>query len=257
MHEGSGNPLSRSRVGDWPPDDLPPQACSPELRLHVLGLVPYFAGLSEAELAAAHEAFHAEHMLAGSTLVNAGDPAESLMVIVSGRVKLVHDAPGGSEHLVDVLGPGDSFGALPLLGQAVNESRAEALTGGCLLVTSTAEFASLVTRFPSVAVAALEDVSGRLRAAHARLRAAASAPVETRLAGALLTLSQRFGEEVPEGRTLGAPLSQEDLAALTGSTLETVNRVLAGWRKRGWVKTGRRKLLITDPGALEGVAAAG
>ncbi len=105
-----------------------------------------------------------------------------------------------------------------------------------------------------MAVAVLEDVSGRLRAAHARLRDASNVPVEARLAGAILTLSERFGEEVDEGRTLGAPLSQEDLAALTGSTLETVNRVLAGWRRRGWVRTGRRKLVITDLGALEAVS---
>lgn len=257
MDEGNGKRLSRFPDGTrWPPDDLPPQACSVELRRQVLGQVPYFAGLGEAEMDVVHAAFHARHMLPGTTLVSAGDPAESLHVIVSGRVKTLNDSAGGAEHLVDVLGPGDSFGALPLLGQERNESRAEALTGGCLLVTSTAEFASLVTSFPKVAVAVLEDVSGRLRSAHARLLDAASAPVEVRLASTLLTLSERFGEPDAGGRTLGAPLSQEDLAALTGSTLETVNRVLASWRKRGWVETGRRRLVIVDAGALQAVARA-
>lgn len=255
MDERNGKRLSRSAGGaQWPADDLPPQACSVELRRQVLGLVPYFAGLGEAEMDVVHAAFHARHMLPGTTLVSAGDPAENLLVIVSGRVKLISDSAGGAEHLVDVLGPGDSFGALPLLGQERNESRAEALTGGCLLVASTDEFASLVTTFPQVAVAVLEDVSARLRSAHARLRDAASAPVEVRLASTLLTLSDRFGEPVAGGRSLGAPLSQEDLAALTGSTLETVNRVLATWRKQGWVETGRRRLVIADGAALEAVA---
>lgn len=254
MDEGSRKNLSPSVGGQWPPDDLTPQQCSPELRRHVLTLVPYFAGLSQAELEEVHAAFKARHMLAGNTLVAAGDPAETLFVIVSGRVKLVKGGPGGSDLVVDVLGPGDYFGALPLLGQAANEQRAEAITGGCVLVTSTEAFGDLVTRFPSVAVAVLEDVSTRLRSAHARLHEAASAPVEARLASTLLTLSERFGVETEEGRTLGAPLSQEDLAALAGTTLETVNRVLAGWRKHGWVTTGRLKLLINAPEELEQIS---
>lgn len=250
MDEGSAKKLSHFPGGQWPPDDLPPQQCSPELRRHVLTLVPYFARLDGAELEEVHAAFSARHMLAGDTLVAAGDAAETLFVIVSGRVKLVSDGPGGSEMMLDVLGPGDYFGALPLLGQALNEQRAEAITGGCVLVTSTEAFGALVTRFPSVAVAVLEDVSSRLRVAHARLHEAASAPVEARLASTLLTLSERFGQESDEGRTLGAPLSQEDLAALAGTTLESVNRVLATWRRRGWVTTGRLKLNIKAPEEL-------
>ena len=250
MDEGSHKNLSLFPAGQWPPDDLTPQQCSPELRRHVLTLVPYFQALSPAELEEVHAAFAARHMLATDTLVAAGDPAETLYVIVSGRVKLVKGGPDGSELMVDVLGPGDYFGALPLLGQATNEQRAEAITGGCVLVTTTEAFGALVTRFPSVAVAVLEDVSGRLRSAHERLHEAA-APVEARLASTLLTLSARFGVDSDEGRTLGAPLSQEDLAALAGTTLETVNRVLATWRKRGWVTTGRLKLLINGPAELE------
>lgn len=254
MDEGTRKALSPSGSGEWPPDDLPPQQCSPELRRHVLALVPYFVGLSESELEEVHAAFTARHMLAGNALVAAGDPAESLFVIVSGRVKLVSDGADGSELMVDVLGPGDYFGALPLLGQSANEQRAEAITGGCVLVTSTDAFGSIVTRFPTVAVAVLEDVSSRLRSAHARLHEAASAPVEARLASTLLTLSARFGTDSNGGRTLGVPLSQEDLAALAGTTLETVNRVLAGWRKRGWVTTGRLKLLLNAPEELEMVS---
>ena len=251
MDEGTTKKFSRSSGDAWPPDDLTPQQCSPELRRHVLTLVPYFTGLGEEELEEVHEAFKARHMLAGDSLVSAGDPAETLFVIVSGRVKLVADGPGGDELVVDVLGPGDYFGALPLLGQAANEQRAEAITGGCILVTGTDQFGGLVTRFPTVAVAVLEDVSDRLRSVQARLQQATSAPVEARLASTLLTLSARFGEDTDEGRTLGAPLSQEDLAALVGTTLETVNRILAAWRRKGWVSTGRLKLVIREPSGLE------
>lgn len=239
----------------WPEDGLPPQACSLELRKHVLSLVPYFSGLDEAALERVHAAFHATHLTRGSVIVTEAEPAEAFYVIASGRVKLTQATAGGAEHLLDVLGPGDSFGALPLLGQARHDASAEALTGGCLLVTSASEFGELVTAFPRVAVAVLEDVSARLRDAQARLRDAAGSTVEARLAASLLTLSSRLGEPLETGgRSLGAPLSQEDLAALAGSTLETINRVLAQWRARGLVETGRRRIVLLDPEALRVVS---
>ncbi|HRP47253.1 MAG TPA: Crp/Fnr family transcriptional regulator, partial [Trueperaceae bacterium] len=115
-----------------------------------------------------------------------------------------------------------------------------------------------VSAFPKVALAVLEDVSAKLRDAQSRLRSSAGAvPVEARLASALLMLSARLGQPDGEGRTLGAPLSQEDLAAMTGSTLETVNRVLAQWRKGKIVTTGRRRLSIIDVPALAAISEAG
>ncbi|MFO7546260.1 MAG: Crp/Fnr family transcriptional regulator [Trueperaceae bacterium] len=260
MHEDSvkaqaarGGERAR-RAHDWPADDLPPEACTLDLRRRVLAMVPYFAGLNEDDLSTVHAAFRAVPMAAGASVVDAGAPAERLFVLASGRVKLVTATPAGAEHVVDVLGPGDAFGALPLLGAPANDVAAVALTSGCLLVTSAEQFASLVTGLPRVALAVLADVSDRLQDAHARLRRASGAPVDARLAAALLTLSARLGEPEADGRTLGAPLSQEDLAALAGSTLETVNRILSRWRKRGWVRTGRRRVVLRDVAALEAVA---
>lgn len=239
---------------DWPADDLPPEACTLDLRRRVLAMVPYFTGLNDDDLSTVHAAFRAVPMAAGATMVDAGAPAERLFVLASGRVKLVSVTPSGGEHVVDVLGPGDAFGALPLLGEQANDAAAVALTSGCLLVTSAESFAGLVTGLPSVALAVLEDVSGRLQDAHARLRRASAAPVDARLAATLLTLSARLGQPESDGHTLGAPLSQEDLAALAGSTLETVNRILSRWRDRGWVRTGRRRVVLRDVAALEAVA---
>jgi len=244
----------RPSTSSWPADDLPPEACTVDLRRRVLAMVPYFSVLDDSELTAVLATFRAEAMAAGQTVLAAGAPAERLFVLASGRVKLVGITPRGDEHVVDVLGPGDAFGALPVLGAPDNDVTAIALTSGCLLVTSAAEFSDLLANSPRVALAVLNDVSGRLRDARARLQQAAGAPVDARLASALLTLSSRLGEERDDGRTLGAPLSQEDLAALAGTTLETVNRVLSRWRRRGWLRTGRRHVVLRDLAALEAVA---
>ncbi|HET9025968.1 MAG TPA: Crp/Fnr family transcriptional regulator [Trueperaceae bacterium] len=259
MDEGTGKTHSHALgANGWPIDGLGPQACTLDMRRQVLAAVPYFSALEPSELERVHASFHAVAMAAGETLVSEGDPAERFCVIASGRVKLNQSTAVGGQHLLDVLGPGASFGELPLLGQAHNAFGAEALTSGCLLVTSAEEFGELVSAFPKVALAVLEDVSAKLRDAQSRLRSSAGAvPVEARLASALLMLSARLGQPDGEGRTLGAPLSQEDLAAMTGSTLETVNRVLAQWRKGKIVTTGRRRLSIIDVPALAAISEAG
>ncbi|MBW7916532.1 MAG: Crp/Fnr family transcriptional regulator [Trueperaceae bacterium] len=256
MDEGSHGRSHSFGPDGWPVDGLGPGACTLDMRRRVLGSVPYFTSLDEDDLAVVHASFHAVPMAAGSALVVEGEGADRFFVIASGRVKLQETTATGGVHLLDVLGPGGSFGALPLLGQARNEVGAEALTGGCLLVASAQEFGGIVRAFPAVALAVLEAVASRLRDAQVRLRDAGTSSVEARLARSLLTLSERLGrpEQAGAGRTLGAPLSQEDLAALTGSTLETVNRVLAQWRARGMVTTGRRRLTLVDLPALREVA---
>lgn len=251
MDERTENRVSPPGTEEWPPDNLPPEACSPQLRRRVLRLVPYFASLDAAELDQVNRVFRSHHMQRGETLTAEGETATTLYVIVSGRVKLTSLSASGAEHVLDVLGPGDSFGALPILGQERNDNGAEALTGGCLLMISSSEFAGLITTLPTVAVAVIEDVSARLRNAQERLKEATTAPVEARLASMLLTLSERFGEKTPSGRTLGVPLRQEELAALTGTTTETVNRTLAIWRNAGWVRTGRLRIELTDLAALK------
>jgi len=217
-------------------------------------MVPYFSTLDDADLAAVHAVFRAVPMTSGHTVLDAGAPPERLFVLASGRVKLISTSARGGEHVVEVLGPGEAFGALPVLGAPSNDVAAVALTSGCLLVTSAEQFAGLVASLPRVALAVLDDVGGRLRDARVRLRQASGAPVEARLAAALLTLSARLGEDQDDGRTLGAPLSQEDLAALAGTTLETVNRILARWRRSGWLRTGRRLVVLRDVDALAAVA---
>lgn len=250
--EGSGS----FGADGWPVDGLGPGACTIAMRRRVLASVPYFTALDEGALDLVHASFHAVPMRPGTVLVAEGEEADRFHVIASGRVKLQETTPAGGVHILDVLGPGGSFGALPLLGQTHNEVGAEALTSGCLLTASAEEFGATVRAFPSVALAVLEAVASRLRDAQVRLRDAGTSSVEARLARSLLTLSGRIGQPDPAagGRTLGAPLSQEDLAALTGSTLETVNRILAQWRARGLVTTGRRRLVLLDLAALRDVA---
>ncbi|GBC80838.1 Global nitrogen regulator [bacterium HR09] len=87
-----------------------------------------------------------------------------------------------------------------------------------------------------------------------RILELASERVEQRLARCLTRLARQVGRQVPEGILLDVPLSRQDLASMTGTTLYTVSRILSHWEGQGIVKAGRQKLVILRPHALVAVA---
>jgi CRP-like cAMP-binding protein len=78
--------------------------------------------------------------------------------------------------------------------------------------------------------------------------------VEQRLARALLRLARQAGQRSEQGVLIGFPLSRENLADMTGTTLYTVSRILSSWEHQGLVEAGRERVLIRRPHALVAIA---
>jgi CRP-like cAMP-binding protein len=87
-----------------------------------------------------------------------------------------------------------------------------------------------------------------------RLREIATERVEQRIAHALLRLSKHAGRRTPNGIEIAIPLSRQDLAEMSGTTLHTVSRVLSAWESAKLVDTGRRRVMVRDDNALERIA---
>ena len=87
-----------------------------------------------------------------------------------------------------------------------------------------------------------------------RLREFATEPVERRIARSLLRLAKQAGRPVASGMEIGFPLSRQDIAELTGSTLYTVSRTLREWERRRWVESGRQRVVVCDRGRLNQIA---
>ncbi len=214
-----------------------------------------FAGLDAAALAEVNALCRAVDFDEGESIYHAGDRAERLFIVALGIAKLTRVSSEGREVLTDVLAPGDFLGALPALGQSNYAESASALTPACLLLFEARSIDLILKGHPEVAVATLEAVSGRLAAAQTAIHRLSTDRVESRLAATLELLLERVGEPDDAGILLQVPLTRDDLAAMTGSTPETVSRILSAWRKRGLVEAGRRWVRVLDRAGLTRIRA--
>jgi len=216
----------------------------------MLGRVPLFESLDAEELAYVDGHCRAYAFDAGEVIYRAGAPATRVYVVATGAAKSTRPGAGGRETLLDVCGPGDFLGAVPALGQRTYTDWAWALTPSCLLGLDAAEYETVMSELPAVAMATLKGVSRRLSDAQQAVHLLAGAPLEQRLAAVLLLLMEKLGRPWEGATLLDVPLSREDLASMTGAATESVGRLLSSWRRAGVIDSGRRWVAVRDLPAL-------
>lgn len=210
--------------------------CSPDQRLAALQRAPLFSGLDEAALAFVRSLARARGFVAGELIISAGSPADALLIVASGALKWSRSTAQGKDVVLDILGPGDVCGSLPLLGDSHHIDDVVGQTAGCVLVFDTTAFDAVLDRYPGVTRRTLETVAARLGEAHEAIQRLSVATVEDRVAAVLARLDLHLGRGEQAVRL---PINQEELAGMVGSTHETVNRVLARLRRGGAIETGR------------------
>ena len=97
-----------------------------------------------------------------------------------------------------------------------------------------------MAKFPSLATNTLQTVGGRLQETHTRVVEMSTQQVEQRIAHALLRLAKQSGRKVDHGVEIDFPISRQDIAQMTGTTLHTVSRTLSGWERSGLIESGRQ-----------------
>ncbi len=230
--------------------DPDPQACSLAMRLAVCQKVPLFAELDAQQLAQINRHCRAQRFDAATPVYMEGDAATHLYVVATGAVKTTRLAADGRESLIDLLTPGDFFGALPALGQKHYADSATTLTPACLLGLDASEYDAVMHEIPQVAVATLKGVAHRLTQSQQAIHMLAGAPLEQRLAAILLVLAGKVGKPWNGATLLDVPLAREDLAAMAGAATESVSRLLSQWQRDGWIEAGRRWVAVADAARL-------
>jgi CRP-like cAMP-binding protein len=209
-----------------------------------------FSGLGDDALRSIAACFTARRFPRDADLLVEGDSAEIYFLLAEGRVKVTQASAEGFEVILHLLGPGDLVGALSNLDEGTYPATATALTDVVAFAIAPADFDAILERYPSVAIQLLRFAASRLRANHARLRELATERVERRIARTLARLAGQIGERTEQGIVLGAPLSRQDLAELTGTTLFTVSRTLKEWERRGILIAGREQVTLLNTHAL-------
>ncbi len=212
----------------------------------VLGVSPLFAALDPEGARVLREALVEKHILKGQTLFLEGEPGDRLYVILDGKVKLGHTSPDGRESLMAILGPGEMFGELSLFDPGKRAATATALTDASVLELSNEQLMPWLAGRPEVAAALLQALARRLRRTNEAMADLVFSDVPGRVAKALMDLGEKFGTVTPEGLLVTHDMTQEEIAQLVGASRETVNKALADFTQRGWLRLESRQVVILD-----------
>ena len=207
---------------------------------------PLFAGLNDDAAEALRSTMTQVRLRRGETIFAEGEPGDRLYVIIDGKVKLGQTSGDGRENLLAVLGPGEMFGELSLFDPGTRTSTATALTDSTLLGLSQGELRPWLAGRPIVAETLLRALAQRLRRTNEAMSDLVFSDVPGRVAKALLDLSEKFGRVTDEGVLVAHDLTQEELAQLVGASRETVNKALADFASRGWLRIEARAVVLLD-----------
>ena len=207
---------------------------------------PLFTALEESAALSLHASMDSVKISKGSILFAEGDEGDHLYVIVEGKIKLGTSSGDGRENLLSILGPGEMFGELSLFDPNPRTSTATAVTDAKLLSLGQTKLIPWLTENPRVSLNLLASLAQRLRRTNEAVGDLVFSDVPGRVAKALIDLGERFGKQTDEGLLVNHDLTQEELAQLVGASRETVNKALADFAGRNWLKLDGRAVLIID-----------
>ena len=181
------------------------------------------------------------------TLQTEGDRSGPLLIVLSGMAKVSHYTSDGRELIVSLIGPGELVGHP--LGREPTAAPGTVVTlmDTQVLTISSDGMATYLEANPRRRDAFINTLVKQLKAAHAERIEMVMNDTTGRLARKLIDLATRCGIDDHPGRVrIPLPLTQQELAAWTGSSREAVSRALQRLRLRGWIEVGRREVTILD-----------
>ncbi|MDO5724421.1 MAG: Crp/Fnr family transcriptional regulator [Flaviflexus sp.] len=217
----------------------------------IISSVPLFAGLSGEDQDKLAELMSEQTLKRGESLFHEGDAGDHLYVIVSGKIKLGHTSDDGRENLIAILGPREIIGELSLFDLGKRSTTATAVAVTNLLSLSHKDLMEFIDSHPEMAKHMLRQLAQRLRRTNEQMADLVFADVPGRVAKALLDLASRFGQRTEDGIYVAHDLTQEEIAHLVGASRETVNKSLADFVSRGWIRLEGRAVTLIEVARLE------
>jgi len=191
----------------------------------------------------------------GHAIFHQGQPPDRVLVLLSGRVKVTTTTSAGREVVLAFRRPGDLIGELAVLAHTPRSATVSAVEPVEALSIRPEAFHAFVAAHPEVALLLIEMLSRRLRDSDAKRIEFSTFTTIQRVAARLLEFAERFGAEDATGIRIALPITQEELAGATGSSLESVGRALQTMRSLKCVETRRREIRILEPRALQDLLA--
>jgi CRP/FNR family transcriptional regulator len=204
-----------------------------------------FRGLDHETIACTLNCFRTERRVARTSLFVQGDAARNVHIIGEGRVKTTRVTESGRELALAILGPDEILGEDVLLDNAtLRSTTAMCLEDSVIHTISAQAFHKLSSSDPIIAMNVARQCVAKLDATFNSIEDLAGLPVPKRILGLLERLAIKYGSEVEHGTRIDVPLTHHEVAALIGSTRETVSLEINNLIRAGRLRVQRRQFLL-------------
>jgi CRP-like cAMP-binding protein len=216
--------------------------------------LPMFAGLTPAEQDELLREARSIRYPKGAAVFEQGAEANRFFVLLHGHLRVEKTTPQGQQTVVRYVSAGELFGVAQAMNLSHYPATAVAAVDSIALAWPSASWGRLITRYPSLASSALQTVGSRLQDTQARVIEISNEQVEQRVAHTLLRLAKQAGRKVDSGIEIDFPISRQNIAEMTGTTLHNVSRLLSAWESKGLVEGGRQRIVLCKPERLHVLA---
>ena len=214
------------------------------MEISLLRQVPLFEGLGDEQLDAIALVTITRRFDKHQVIILAEEEGDALFIISSGQVKVSIVSEDGREVILSLLGTGSVFGELSLLDGKPRSANVVATENTDLYMLRRSDFLQLVYKVPQIAVGLLAELAARLRKTDRKIGGLALLDVTSRISETLLQLADEHGTETDDGVLLKSRPTHQQIANMSGTTRETVSRVLKRLEKQGYISTEGRTITI-------------
>lgn len=183
-----------------------------------------------------------------------GNPGVRAHALVEGSVRISQSGSDGAQTLMRFIGPGEMFGTVALFTDGRYPADAMSVAPALETSWSEADLLELMGRHPQIAINVIRVIGKRLQEVQDRVRELSTQRAERRVAHTVLRLARQAGQATIDGTAIDFPLRRKDLAALSGTTLHTVSRILTSWEKAGLVISRQQRLTVRGTAQIARIA---
>lgn len=212
----------------------------------LISRLPLFQGMTPEEQSELLRSARSSRYAKDSTIFEQEAEANSFFVLIAGHIRVVRTTPDGQQVIARYISEGEIFGVAAALGRTTYPATAVAAVDCVVLAWANSQWAELARRFPVFGATTYKTVGTRLQETQTRVVEMSTEQVEQRVAHALLRLANQTGRKTDSGIEIDFPISRQDIAEMTGTTLHTVSRLLSKWEDNGIILSGRQKVTVKD-----------
>ena len=219
--------------------------------LKYLQKIPLFYGLAEEQLLEISSLLLERSYHKGRFIFMEGEPGEAIYILKSGLIKLTKRLEDGREHILHFVNAGEVFAEVVLFDGGNYPATSEVQEDSVVGVLRNKDIERVISKNPVMAVEMLRIMSRRLRTAQEKVMNLALHDTARRLAFALIKMAEDHGIKKSKGIFINMSLTNQELANLTGSSRETVNRMLNSFKRAGAIDVDRQQIVVLDKAKLE------